>query len=204
MIQLPSTSRILKIGVGIAIVIVLNLFFIFSIQLVYNEPQYEDFCPQEQVRVVPQNKEECLAVGGQWVDDKFIQRGLPRPERLEPAVIEKEQEGYCNPEFTCREDFEDARATYERNVFVGLVAFGTLTLIASFVVRALAVIAPALSTGGVLALIIASVRFWSHMDEYVRVIVLGVALVALIWLGVKKFNKDQEENSQAEPPVSTS
>jgi len=125
------------------------------------------------------------------VEGKFIQRGFPRPERIEPAIIEEELKGYCNEDFTCRQEYDDARKLYKRNVFVALIVLGTLTLVASFVLRAIAVIAPALAMGGVLTLFIASVRYWSEMQDYLRVIILGIALVALLWAGVKKF-KDRE------------
>ena len=194
-----SKSGIFKWALIAAIIIVLNLFYIFSIKLIYNEPHHEDFCKEEQVRIVPQNQEDCLVVGGQWVEDRFIQRGFPRPERLEPALIEKEDGGYCNEQFTCRQEYQDARKLHERNVFVALVILGTLTLIWSFVLRSFEVVATALSFGGVLTLIIASIRYWSDMEDYLRVIVLGIALATLIWIGVKKFT-----HTFSDPPSNTS
>ena len=182
-----SKSNLLKLALAAAIIIILNLFFIFSIQLVFEKPKYDDFCGREQVHIIPETQEECLTVGGQWVEGTFVQRGLPRLERLEPVVIREDQKGYCNEDFTCREEFQDARLFYERNVFVSLILLGTLTLIASFLLRAIAVIAPALAVGGVLTLFIASVRYWSEMQDYLRVIILGIALVALLWAGVKRF-----------------
>jgi len=182
-------KRFLKWALILAIIIVLNLFFVFSVQLIYTQPHYDDFCKQEQVHIVPETQEECLAVGGQWTEGRFIQRGFPRPERLEPPVIEEETKGYCNEDFTCRQEFQDARKLHERNFFVALVILGTIILIGSFILRSFEVVATALSAGGVVTLIIASIRYWSDMDDYLRVIVLGIALAALIWVGARKFRK---------------
>ncbi len=182
-----TKSNLLKLALAAAIIIVLNLFFVFSIQLIFDKPEYDDFCGKEQVHIVPETQEECITVGGQWIEGTFVQKGLPRPERLEPVVIREDQEGYCNEDFTCREGFQDAHLLYERNFFVALVILGTLTLVASFVLRAIAVVAPALAAGGVLTLFIASVSYWSEMQDYLRVIILGIALIALLWAGVKRF-----------------
>lgn len=180
----------IKLALAAAIIIVLNLFFIFSIQLVYKQPKYEDFCGREQVHIIPETQDECVAVGGQWVEGVYVQKGLPRPGSLEPAPIEEERRGYCNEDFTCAKEFDSARLLYERNVFISLVVLGTLTLVASFLLRAIAVVAPALAAGGVLTLFIASVRYWSEMQDYLRVIILGLALAALLWAGIKRFSKN--------------
>ncbi len=188
-----ATSRFLKLGFGLAIILILNLFFIFSTQLVYKEPQYDTFCGNPQVRIIPQTKDECLEVGGQWTDDQFIQKGIPR-SAIDGPTIEVAREGYCDADFTCRQTYDDARKLYERNFFIILVVLGTLTLIVSFVVRTIEVIAPSLAFGGVLSLFIASVRYWSEMQDYLRVVILGLALVALIGLGVRWFNRKEGES----------
>jgi len=184
-----AKPRFLKWALVLAIIIILNLFFVFSVKLVYETPHYDDFCEPKQVHIIPETQEECLEIGGQWVEGRFIQRGLPHPARIEPPVIEEEVKGYCNEDFTCRQEFQDARQLYERNFFVALVVLGTITLIGSFILRSFEAIAPAFSAGGVLTLIIASIRYWSDMDDYLRVIVLGIALAALIWVGARKFRK---------------
>src|SRR3989338_10331839 len=182
-----AKSRFLKWVLVVAIVIVLNLFFVFSVELVYKSPDYENFCPQEQVHVVPETKDECITVGGQWVEGNFIQKGLPRPASLEPATIQEEKPGYCNEYFTCSQSFSDAQKVYERNFFVALVILGTITLIGGMLLRIFEVVSASFGAGGVLTLVIASVRYWSDMNDYLRVIVLGIALAALIFVGIKWF-----------------
>lgn len=190
---LIATSRFLKLGVGLAIVIVLNMFFVFSTALVYDRPEYENFCEDPQVKVIPQTENECVEVGGQWTEGRFVQKGLRSPSPVDVPVIETEQEGYCDADFTCRQDFDDARRIYEGNFFIVLVILGTLTLVASFVVSSVAVVAPALSFGGVLTLVIASIRYWRDMEDFLQVIILGVALVALIWVAARKFARSERD-----------
>jgi len=171
------------------IVVILNLFFIFSIQLAYEKPVIVAFCPDSQVRVVPQTRDECLEVGGQWTDGQYVVKGLPRPGQLEPAPIETIREGYCYPEYTCSQEYEDARKLYERNFFIALIILGTVILLGSFVIRRYEVIVAAFSWGGVCTFIVASIRYWPEMHDYVRVTMLGIALAALLWAGVKRFKE---------------
>ncbi|MBI1999146.1 MAG: hypothetical protein HYS74_00630 [Parcubacteria group bacterium] len=182
----------LKWGLVLAIIIVLNLFFIVSTQLVFEEPQYNDFCKAEPVRVVPEAKDECLAIGGQWNEDSFIQKGIPRAGTIEPVPLEMVRQGYCDQDFTCRQEYEDARAMYERNFFIVLVILGTATLIGSYFVRAYEAVMFGFASGGIITLIIASTRYWSHMSDYLKVAVLGIALAALVFVGIKWFQKREE------------
>lgn len=187
-----NKTRILKLALAGAIVIVLNLFFIFSLQAVYERPTYENFCGNEQVKIIPQSQEECLAIGGQWIQGVFVQKGLTRPGVLEPPIIEEEQKGSCNADFTCSKEFSDSWGIYQRNVFIILVVLGALTLFASFIVRTVAVVGEALAFGGVFTLLIATTWYWPLMDDYVRVLVLGFVLVALLWVSFKQFKKNEE------------
>ena len=163
----------------VGLVVVLNLFFNFAIQLIYDAPEYTDFCEEKQVRIQPETQEECLAEGGQWTEDRFIR--AVRVEELAPAV-----KGYCNTDFTCRQEFDDTRSVYNRNVFVVLAILGVASIVLGVFISASSV-SLGLSLGGVLSLVIASIRYWSDMDEILRVIILGFALVALIWVGIKKL-----------------
>lgn len=182
-----NKPKIIKWVLIAGIVIVLNLFFAFAIKVIYDEPQYDQFCENKQVRIIPDTQDSCVALGGQWTEDTYIQKTNLREGVVEPPIIKETKGGYCNPDYTCRQDYQSARDLYERNVFVALVVIGVLLIIGSLLITGVEVLSLGFSLGGVLALIIGSMRFWSVMDEYLRVGILGVALIALIWVAVKKF-----------------
>ena len=177
---------ILKWALVVAIVVVLNLFFNYAISLVYKMPQWDVFCPQEQVNIAPQNQKECVARGGQWSEggDVIIKGDRTAPV---PATPTLERVGWCDVNFTCQKMFEDAQQLYNRNVFIALTILGVLSLVIGFFLSEITAVSLGLSFGGVLSFIVGSIRYWSDMDDYLRVIILGLALVALIWLGVKKI-----------------
>jgi hypothetical protein len=172
-------SGLLKWALIISIVIVLNLFFNFALSLVYKAPEYVNFCKQTQVTEQITTKEACVAIGGQW-DANVPQVKPVSGETTAPT-------GYCNTQFTCSSDFESANKIYSRNVFIVLVVLGVISLGVGLLFSANAVVSAALSFGGALSFIIASMRYWMYAENYLQVIILGIALGALIYLAIKRF-----------------
>ena len=171
--------HVLKWILVVGIVVVLNLFFNFAIKLVYDAPEWDKFCPQEQVTTVPDNEAACVEQGGAWTNDPNYAKTRVAGE---PTPL-----GWCDVNFTCQQAYEDANSVYNRNVFVVLIVAGLASLVIGFFLANIGSVALGLSLGGVISFIVGSVRYWSDMDDYLRVIILGLALVALIWLGVKKI-----------------
>ncbi len=157
----------------------MNMFFNYAVSLVYKEPQYDSFIRQQQVVKEITTQEACVAVGGQWTENTY------------PQPVEKNQiqpKGYCNQDYTNQLNYDAAKKVYDRNVFITLVVLGVISLIAGAFVS-VGILALSFSWGGVLSIIIASMRYWSSADNLIKVIILAVALGVLIWLAVKKFSK---------------
>ena len=98
--------------------------------------------------------------------------------------------GSCYQEYTCNNTYSVASTTYERNVFVILVVIGVILLVFGLISSAGGeVLTLALSWSGVLSLVVASIRYWSNATKWLQVLILFLALTALIYVAVKKFNK---------------
>jgi hypothetical protein len=175
--------HILKWVLVVAIVVVLNLFFNFSIKLAYNNPEFEKYCPQKQVTITPDTQDKCVAAGGAWTENNAYGEKVARPV----STDEPQMKGWCDPNFTCQKNYQTALEVYNRNVFIILIIAGLASLIVGFFLSNITAVSLGLSLGGVLSFIIGTVRYWSNMDDYLRVIILGLALAALIWIGVKKI-----------------
>lgn len=181
----PNTMRMIKWVVIIGIVIVLNLFFNYAVSLVYETPRYEGYCPVEMYNKAYVDKQMCVADGGMWTEST-----APVPTKVStPKVVQSEVTGYCNPTYTCGNEYNDAQKVYNKNIFIALIVFGILSIVLGVYLSAVSVVSLGLSFGGILSLVIGSIRYWSDMQDWLRVAVLGVALVALIWLGIKKFKE---------------
>ena len=174
--------KFLKWALIVGIVIVLNLFFNYTISLFYKQPEYNTYFPQTQI-VEPINiQEDCVKTGGQWTAYDWSDN-TPGPKSANPQL-----RGYCDSNFTKQKVFEQAQKVYQRNVFIMLVILGIISfLVGAFVANE--IIAIGFSWGGVLSFVIASVRYWSDADNWAKVLILAIALTALIWLAVKKFDK---------------
>ena len=181
-----QTKQILKWPLIVGIVIVLNLFFLYAIKVAYPKPEYEDFCAKEQVIKKIDTESECLEIGGQWIESDI---------RVKPAVVYDgeivtiESEGHCNQNFVCSQQFDTAREDYEKNVFIALIIFGVISVVVGFMIKGKEVISVALSLGGVLSFIIASIRYWQYASDWLHLGILAIALLVLIWLGIKKFTE---------------
>ena len=66
--KISKPSKILKWSLIIGIVIVLNLFYNYTLSLVFASPVYDSFCQQKQVNIAPDNQEQCVASGGAWTE----------------------------------------------------------------------------------------------------------------------------------------
>lgn len=188
---METKPRILKWSLIIGIIVVLNLFFNYSISLFYKEPDYNAYFVQPQVVEPVTNKEECLKVGGQWYagDNSYNQNGNPFPVLVNGKTSPVMPLGSCDVNFTKQKEFNQAQKVYNRNVFLILVVFGIVSLLAGvFIVNEVASFG--LSWGGVLSLIIASMRYWSDADNWMKVFILAVALTVLFWVAIKKFGKE--------------
>ena len=176
---METHTKFSKWALILGIVIVLNLFFNYTLSLVYGEPKYEDYIKQTQVVENIKTKEECLNIGGQWSEGQKMESVKTGEEIFQ---------GWCDQNYTNQKNYDNARKIYERNVFITLVILGVISLTVGVFVSNI-VLAPALAFGGVLSFIIASMRYWSLAEKGIRVFILFVALASLIWLAIKKFNQ---------------
>lgn len=178
-------SKVLKWSLIIGIVIVINLFFNYALSLVYKNPLFEAFCPNNaQVVENVTSQKQCVDIGGQWNPNYYNQ---PAPVSVGKTV----PQGYCDQQFTCRNNYDAAQKVYDRNVFITLVILGALCVALGSFLGGNMLISIALSLAGVLSFIIASMRYWTSADDLIKVIILAIALAILIWVAIKKFKNSQ-------------
>ena len=182
-----------KVALTLSIIVVLNLLFNYAIYAFYTSPKYDDFCGEE-TRKYYDAKESCAAIGGEWVAYNqgpwpYPGPGYPRPAKImnQTGAEVSEPTEYCDAAASCRKEYEETRSFYNRNVFIMLVSLGAVSLIAGFFFVSVSAISYGLLFGGLLSIFIGNVRYWSDMDEYLRLVVLVVVLASLIWLGYRKL-----------------
>lgn len=176
-----ETKKLLKWTLAIALVIVTNLFFYYVIAMVYPEPQFNDYCKANPTQYT--TAEACVSDGGQWTNNQMT------PKQVTTAVQNGEPLGWCDPFYTCNQSYSADQGIYNRNVFIVLIILSLVVLgIGVFV--PVEVLSLGFSWSGIVSLIIASGRYWSDADNWMRVIILAVALGLLIWVSIKKFKAE--------------
>lgn len=195
-------SKVLKWSVIIGIVVVLNLFFNYALSLIYPAPDYNAFCPQSQINNPPENQTACLKAGGQWTvypasptpmpatPTNKATNGTATGKGLPVIPATSQPTGYYNVTYTCSNNYSAAMNIYDRNIFIALISLGVISIVIGLFWRTTDAVSIGLSFGGVISLLIGSGRYWSEAGNILKVVILAVALVALIWLGVRKFSNE--------------
>ena len=186
---------------GISIAIIFVFFVVFGIKAFYKEPKYENFCK--------------IGVPIDFVSGKMGYYAEPYPARMkEPDqnVCSKSNVEYDKFRKTCAEkntdviyeyddkgcqaakectscnvDFDKSRNIYFRNVFIISGIVGIIVIIIGAMLHITSVSA-GLFGGGVLTIIYGTTNYWSELADWSRFIILGIALIVLIFLGYKGFS----------------
>lgn len=176
-----KSNKFVHVALVVGLVIVINLFINYALSFIYKEPSYETYFSQPQVVKNYDNQADCVNNGGQWTEnakpDAYI-NGTKINENLDS--------GYCNNEYTTRLSYDAQVKNYDLKVFITLMVLGILMMIFG-ITYSHVVLSPAFTWAGVLSYIVASMRYWSSATSGVKVIILGLALAALIWVALKKF-----------------
>ena len=200
--EIPNIFRfsIKKFGLGLAIVIVFNLFINYGIHTFYKEPDYNNFCSPEKLNEVQNKineaqdaaakKSVCEYNGGLWTVNSQYYPEKPMPSPIDRTQVQ--EPGWCDTSYSCRKDFDAINNVYRRNVFVVWIVSGLVAIGISFFAVTVQMLSTSFLFAGLLSLLIGTMQYWSAMQDYLRFIILGIALVFLIFVAYKKL-KDKNE-----------
>jgi len=170
-----------NIILGIAIVILTIFVTVNGISVFYPSVDYDDFCDEFKTAELVQTEERCIEVDGKWTVDENIR-----------CVTEPCPQGYCDRDFGCREDYEDARELRAKKVFYVALPLGILILVIGGFLFSLEAVGAGLMGGGVGTLVYGAGNYWQYGGELFRFIISLLGLVAVIFLAYwfnKKFGK---------------
>jgi hypothetical protein len=169
-------SKKVIISIGIAILFV--MFVAYAVESSYPSPKYERYCNITQ-NIDYQNKTICEANNGTWTDYN------PKPVASPGQPV---QQGYCDLYTKCNTEYQNINEKYNRNVFFISLAIGIIILLISFI-PSLEQISLGTMSGALLLIIYGTIRYWGSLSNIWKTIMIGFALVVLIWISYKKLNK---------------
>lgn len=188
--------EIKKIALTLGIAILFVLFIVFFVEAVYESPKYEDFCDQGYYaypRVANPETLNCTPIYNETLFNNCSKEHGEIRYRFDERGCEKE--AYCN---YCSRDFNDANSKYNKNIFYISAIVGIIVILAGlYLPKRIDAVASGFMFGGILVLLQGTVRVFGDLGKWWRVIVLGIELILLIWIGYKKVVDKKEENGRA-------
>lgn len=166
--------KFVRWAVMLGIVIALNIFFFVGRSLVLPEPMFENYCPTRAAQ--PASEEACVKQDGVWVGTSEAQ--------LDVKTV---PQGYCDLFQKCQPLYDEAHKQFAMYSFVVMIGLGILSIVVGVLPIGSSIVSTGLSYGGVLALLVASIGYWDEAGNLLKLGMSFIALVALIYIGIKRF-----------------
>ncbi|HLC71983.1 MAG TPA: hypothetical protein VJH37_00205 [Candidatus Nanoarchaeia archaeon] len=186
--------KVKEVAMVVALALLSAFFVGLLVDALYVAPKYEDFCkaadrPYYELKPYPAAyPQECslynLTTQEQHlINECFDAKGMPDYNLDEKGCQTSFKE--CN---YCQRDFDQALQKYNRNVFYIVTPLGLLAIIFGLFIG-LEVVGSGMMFGGILLMAYGTMRYFSNMSKIMRVVVIGVELLLLIIISIKKLRK---------------
>jgi hypothetical protein len=174
-----------NIAIGIAIIILTSFVTIYGIALLYPQLDYNDYCNNSKQGVLYDSEQACVIAGGKW--------NSVQPYETVPSS--KPVTGYCDTEFYCRQDYEDAMKKHFRQVFYVALPLGIAILIAGAIFFGLESVGAGLMGGGIVTLIYGAGGYWQYAENWLKFLLSLAGLVIVIYFAYW-FNKRSKKSAK--------
>lgn len=172
----------------------LSAFFVgLLVDALYVEPKYEDFCkaadrPYYEKPYPAAYPQECSRYNLKAQEQQLINECLDAKGSPDYNVDNKG----CQTSFKecnyCQRDFNQALQIYNRNVFYIVTPLGLLAIIFGLFIG-FEVVGSGAMFGGILLMAYGTMRYFSDMSKIMRVVVIGIELLLLVIISIKKLRK---------------
>jgi len=161
---------------GVAIMILVIFVTFYGINTVFPRPDYDDYCGDFKTQQVIDTQEGCEAIGGMWSDFEG------------PKPVDREYTGYCERDYTCSQELDEALKSRSQKVFFVALPLGIIIILLGMFVFGIEAVGAGIIGGGIGTLIYGSGAFWPYTENWARFVISLVGLVILVGL-VYYFNK---------------
>jgi len=173
--------NIKNIVIGIIIAVVFVMFCAYGTNLLYKSPKYENYCPQAvQPYIGNETPTSCESNNGTWIAQNI------------ECVKAPCSQGYCDYYSKCQPVWDTANKNYSKNLFIISIVVSLIIIAISAFLIEVPSVSGGLMFGSLMYLIYGTARYWGYMDDWMRFIILGVALAILIYIGYKLANRESK------------
>lgn len=178
--------KIKNVVLGIAIIILTIFVTFYGINTFYPKPIYEDFCGEfgGKTAQLIENQAQCDAVEGKW-----------EPQEIR-CITDPCPQGYCDRDYQCRNEFEEAMKVRSRNVFFVALPLGIVIIVLGAFIFGLEVVGAGLMGGGVGTLIYGAGAYWPYSKNWIRFLISLVGLAVLIFFAYWFNNRAEKKKKK--------
>ena len=180
-----------KVMLGLGVGILAALFIGFLIEAIYPNPKYDEYC-----NMTYYNYPQPVAKqGGLVCDYKYnitmrencsANRGMIQEKYDTNGCVIGEMCDFCD------RDYQAASEKYNRNLFYITAPIALVMIILGlYLPLSIDAIAGGMLFGGILTLLQVTMRVFGNLGKWTRVVLLGLELALVIWIGVKKVKERQ-------------
>jgi hypothetical protein len=180
----------LVLGIGIFIVFMLMLGY--GIEAFYASPKYEDFCKPNIGSSYPIKAYDYSGVNCTF--NKALQEKADLCIQDSGISVYEYDDSGCTISIKecdyCQKYFDDANKDYSKVVFIISLIVGLVALFVGYRYLSFEPVGSALMASGIGSIFYGSMRNWQNLSDFLRFILLVIALVFLIWIAIK-INKNR-------------
>lgn len=173
-----------KVALSILVSIILTVIIIslvnVGLSIFLESPKYDDYCGKFQTQEVISTQERCEELGGQWNSEGIT---YPREVVDETKVID----GYCDRNFQCNKDWEDARDDYNQKRYYVLALIGFALLLVGLFYKEILIQITGLASGGIL---VAEGIVTNFQNKTITFVSLLLILIVFGVLAYRIVNRD--------------
>ena len=159
-----------NIVMTLAIIILTIFVTVYGVNTFYARIEYSDFCGEFKTAEVIETLERCEEIGGKW----NAYEG--------PRLVEDIRGGFCDRDYACRQEYDEASEIYSRNVFLIVIPLGIIIIALGAFFFSLEAVGAGLMGGGIGTLLFGIGGYWRYAENWMRFVMSLMGLVALIWM----------------------
>ncbi|PLW79989.1 hypothetical protein C0585_04850 [Candidatus Woesearchaeota archaeon] len=178
-----------KIFVILAVAILFTLFSFALFEAFYPNIEWNDYCEDKFYQSI-NGSGECEAYGGKWTNyDVRV-----------PVEKQSIENGYCDINYYCNEDYDEARDQRYYYGFIFLSILGAIAIVLGINLPLTNPINEWIGTGfmlgGLFNIFLGTAMYYQDLSRYMKPIVLFLELALVIFLTYKKLGEEKERKKK--------
>jgi hypothetical protein len=182
MVRKKSMNKIaLSILVSIILTVIIVSLVNVGLSIFMERPDYSDFCGEFKTQEIMDSQESCEAIGGKWNPEG---KSYPPARAVDGDV--QVIDGYCDRDFTCREELEEAEDDYDQKRYYVFALIGFTLLLIGLFSKEILIQITGLASGGILVFEGIVTNFDNKIVTFISLLLIFVVFGVLAYRIVNK------------------